>query len=139
MIELVLALLMGASRDGIPGTRWTCRNQVEVWCAADGCAATNADEFTPMDITADAGGALSVCAYSGCWSGKAAVARAGGRYLWSGDDFRFSTASDGARTDVTLVVIAKDGVGFVRAGGFATPLLCTRAAGPAVAPEADAP
>lgn len=129
MIEFALALLLGANREGLPPDAWRCRNQVEVWCAADGCAAANPEEFTPMDISADASGALSVCAYTGCWAGKATVARAGGRWLWAGDAFDFSTSQQGEKTDVTLMIVARDGVGFVRAGGLATPVLCTRAAG----------
>jgi len=128
MIEILVFALLGASRDGLPPDAWRCRNQVEVWCTADGCAATNPDEFTPMDISANSAGNLSVCAYSGCWSGKAKVARADGRWLWAGDGFEFSTSTGGDRTDVTLVIIARDGVGFVRAAGFATPVLCTRGA-----------
>jgi hypothetical protein len=32
----------------------------------------------------------------------------------------------GMESDVTLLINEKDGVGFVRVVGFATPLLCTR-------------
>ena len=126
MIEIALALMLAASREGLPADAWTCRNQIEVWCAADGCAAANPDEITPLDITADAKGELSVCAYSGCWSGKAKVARAHGRWLWAGDDFPFSSSEARETADVTLLIVAHEGVGFVRAGGLATPLLCSR-------------
>jgi hypothetical protein len=34
------------------------------------------------------------------------------------------------RSDVTLLIFQSDGVGFVRAGGLATPLLCERAEKP---------
>lgn len=126
MLEIAFMALLGASRDGMPPDTWRCRNQVEVWCAADGCAATNPDEFTPVDIAARADGDLSVCAYTGCWTGKAKVARARGRWLWAGDGFTFSSSSEGEKSDVTLVIVARDGVGFVRAGGLATPVLCSR-------------
>jgi hypothetical protein len=126
MIEIALAVLLAGSREGLPPDAWRCRNQVEVWCAADGCAATDPDEFTPMDISADAGGALSICAYTGCWTGDANVARANGRWLWAGDAFSFSSSPEGEKSDVTLMIVARDGVGFVRAGGLATPVLCTR-------------
>lgn len=126
MIEFVLAFLLGANREGLPPDAWSCRNQVEVWCAADGCAAANPDEFTPMDVAADANGDLSVCAYTGCWTGKAKVARAEGRWLWAGDDFAFSSSQDRETADITLLIVAREGVGFVKAGGLATPLLCSR-------------
>lgn len=127
MLDLLVAALLGASREGLPPDAWRCRNQVEVWCAADGCAATRPDEFTPMDISAKADGDLSICAYSGCWTGRAKVARAGGRWLWAGDGFAFSSSPDGEKADVTLMIVAREGVGFVRAGGLATPVLCSRA------------
>lgn len=139
MIEIALAMLLGGSREGLPPDAWSCRNQVEVWCAADGCAATSPEEFTPLDISADADGALSVCAYTGCWSGKARVARAGGRWLWAGDGLPFSPSIGGAAADVTLVILARDGVGFVRAGGLATPLICSRVNQADVANGDDAP
>jgi len=131
MIELAAALLLGASRAEIPPESWNCRNQIEVWCAADGCAATPPDESTPMDIWASLGeegsGTISACAYSGCWEGRAAVSAASGRLLWIGDNLPFASALEGAAGDVTLLILASDGVGFVRAGGIATPVLCHRA------------
>jgi hypothetical protein len=127
MLELAAALLMRASISEVPPESWNCRNQIEVWCAADGCAATPPGESTPMDIWARADGDLSVCAYSGCWEGIATVSAAAGRLLWIGDNLPFVSAIEGAAGDVTLLVMAKDGVGFVRAGGIATPVLCRRA------------
>ncbi|HPE32326.1 MAG TPA: hypothetical protein PLV61_14135 [Parvularculaceae bacterium] len=132
MYLLAIAAMAMSSTTGLPADRWNCRNQLEVWCAADGCAATPPDEFTPMDIHATAGAAgkassLSVCAYSGCWESSAAPIRADGRLLWTADGVPFSSNPDGAMTaNVTLLILTKDGVGFVRVGGLATPLLCQR-------------
>jgi hypothetical protein len=124
---LFLTLAMLASPAEIPADGWTCRNQLEVWCAADGCAAAREGEFTPLDIHASVKGELSVCAYSGCWETASAPVRKGGRILWAADDVAFSSGADGAMTaDVTLLIVEKDGVGFVRVGGLATPLLCVR-------------
>ena len=109
-----------------PVETWQCRNQVEVWCSADGCAAAEEDETTPMDISASTTGGLSVCAYTGCWeSENASVARAKGRIMWAADNAPFSSNS-GFTADLTLLIDSNDGVGFVRAGGLASPLLCTR-------------
>lgn len=127
MILLMLAALLRASTAEIPHETWNCRNQIEVWCTADGCASTPPDEFTPMDINADAAGGFSVCAYTGCWEADAAPVRASGRILWAADRVGFSSMPEGGmETDVTLLINEKDGVGFVRAAGFATPVLCTR-------------
>lgn len=127
MFEIAAALMLAASRDEVPPESWNCRNQVEVWCAADGCAATPPGESTPMDIWASADGPISVCAYSGCWEGKAAASASAGRLVWIGDDLPFKSAVEGASGDVTLLILAGDGVGFVRVGGIATPVLCARA------------
>lgn len=129
MTFLIAAAAFFTSPAEIPKDVWTCRNQIEVWCSADGCAAAAPGEFTPMDIWVRASGAMSVCAYTGCWEGDGAVARSDGRILWTAYDLPFSTAeSSSSGVDVTLLIIEKDGVGFVRVGGLATPLLCSRAA-----------
>jgi len=127
MLEMIAALMFHASRAEVPAERWNCRNQIEVWCAADGCAATPPEESTPMDIWASSSGDISACAYSGCWEGKAATSAAAGRLLWIGDNLPFVSSVEGATGDVTLLILAADGVGFVRAGGIATPVLCHRA------------
>lgn len=127
MLFLTLALLLRASIAEIPADRWNCRNQIEVWCAADGCAATPPDEFTPMDIRASADGGLSVCAYTGCWEARSAPIRMRGRSMWAADNVEFSSQPDGSmNADISLLIVEKDGVGFVRVGGLATPLLCMR-------------
>lgn len=106
---------------------WHCRNQVEVWCTADGCAAAPPDEFTPLDVHVGTRSGLTVCAYSGCWEGRVRARKIAGRYIWAGDNLPFSSAEEGKMTaDVTVLLFAGEGVGFVRAGGLATPLLCER-------------
>lgn len=130
MIELAVAFLLAASRKEVPPESWNCRNQVEVWCAADGCAATPPGESTPMDIWASTDGEISACAYSGCWEGRAATTASAGRLLWIGDGLPFVSAIEGAKGDVTLLILARDGVGFIHAGGIATPVLCARALRP---------
>lgn len=124
---LFLTLAMLASPAEIPGDAWRCRNPIEVWCAADGCAAAREGEFTPLDIHASVKGELSVCAYTGCWETASAPVRKDGRILWAVDDVAFSSSPDGAMTaDITLLIVEKDSVGFIRAGGLASPLLCVR-------------
>ncbi|MBI1364981.1 MAG: hypothetical protein GC153_03380 [Alphaproteobacteria bacterium] len=129
MLFAALAALSSAHA-AAPDSVWRCRNQVEVWCAADGCAAAKPEEFTPMDISADSRGRLSVCAYSGCWEAKAKLVRRRGRALWAADNAGFSTQDGGgAGAQLTLLIIEEDGVGFVRVGGLATPLLCAHEPG----------
>lgn len=128
MFEIAAALVFGAARTEVPPEIWNCRNQIEVWCAADGCAATPEGQATPMDIWASADGTMSVCVYSGCFEGAGKAIRAEGRLLWIGANLPFASAIEGAEGDVTLLILAEDGVGFIRAGGIATPVLCARSA-----------
>lgn len=129
MIMLVFAALLSASKSEVPPDQWSCANDIEVWCTVDSCDAKARDETTPMSITARINAAgegdVTVCAYTGCWEGPAAVARNKGRISWAANALPFSTQPDGGfEADVTLLIIEKDGVGFVRAGGIASPLLC---------------
>ncbi len=126
-LALVLAALVSSSKSEIPPDRWVCANNIEVWCTVDSCAAKPEDETTPMAIAARADGRFSVCAYTGCWEGEAPVTNAGGRLVWAADSVPFST-NDAATADISLMIIARDGVGFVRAGAIASPLLCRRRA-----------
>ena len=81
-----------------------------------------------MDISARRDGEISVCAYSGCWEGRAAVSDTHGRLVWAAEGLAFSSPpGPGHKADVTLLILEKDGVGFVRVGGIASPLLCVRA------------
>ena len=124
MIEAAAALMLIASTKGLPPPEsWRCRNEVEVWCDETGCSAKTGDEVMPMDISASSEGDISVCAYTGCWEGRADYSEAAGRLLWRGDRLPFVSAIEGA---VTLLVMRPDGVGFVRAGGLASPLTCRR-------------
>jgi len=133
MLFLALAAAMRASVSEVPDETpilpepvelWNCRNQIEVWCAADGCAARPPDEFTPMDVTVGTDGEISVCAYSGCWQGAADVVRKSGRTLWTAESLQFSTQPGADGSTATVLIMEKDGVGFVRVGGLATPVLC---------------
>ncbi len=126
MLMMLLAALVSSSKSEIPPDIWDCSNDVEVWCSVDGCAAKAEGESTPMAISARRTGEFSVCAYTGCWEGKTEVADIAGRLVWAADKAAFSTNPDDFFADVTLLIVEKEGVGFVRAGGIASPLICAR-------------
>ena len=119
----IAVALAGASKKEAPPEAWQCANDVEVWCEADGCAARPSDETTPLAVSASSARRLSVCAYSGCWEGEAAFAMIEGRRLWTAKALPFTGGL--GQSDATLLIEA-DGVGFVRAGGLATPVRCER-------------
>lgn len=126
----MIAAALGASKSETPPDRWLCANDIEIWCTVDSCAAKPEEETTPLAVEARADGRFSVCAYTGCWEGRSEMVDADGRLVWTGDSVAFST-NDAASADISLMIIRKDGVGFVRAGALASPLLCRRA-GPAL-------
>lgn len=97
---------------------WRCSNAglAEVRCGADGCRAAEESAYTPMQASVGAG-TLEVCAYSGCVSGTAALAgRLEGHAVW--------TARIEGEAPASLMVETGSGVGLLRWGGFANPMLC---------------
>ena len=126
MFALFLAVLLSASKSELPSDRWVCANDIEVWCTVDSCAAKPESETTPMAVAARADGRFSVCAYTGCWEAETTMANVDGRLVWTADQVPFST-NDAATANVSLMIVARDGVGFVRVGAIASPLMCRRA------------
>lgn len=126
MFALLFAALLSGSKSEIPPDRWACANDIEVWCTVDSCAAKPESETTPMAIAARADGKVTVCAYTGCWETQTNMVNANGRLVWAADQVPFST-NDAATANVSLMIVAKDGVGFVRVGAIASPVLCRRA------------
>ena len=141
MLAAILSVFMlMSSRSSLPPDVWACENQIEVWCAVDGCAAKAEDETTPLDIWARSDtGQFSICAYTGCWEGQAEVTEARERLLWAADGVEFTSGQGGFAADVSLMIVKKDGVGFIRVGGLATPLLCLRAPEGVVASGSNSP
>jgi len=115
----------GVPKDDVPTATWKCRNDLEVHCAEGTCKAEGADAFTPMDVRIDDSGAMSVCAYSGCWEGTGEVLRSEGFLVWIGHDLEFSTSpGPQSQADILVALDLADGVATLKAGVFAHPLLC---------------
>ncbi len=114
----------------MPAERWQCRNDLEVSCGEGACEATAGDDFTPMSVVVDDSGAMSVCAYSGCWEGTGEVVPSRDFLVLIGTDLEFSTSRDPESVaDVVIAIDRADEVATLKAGEFAHPLLCERAAG----------
>ncbi len=136
----VLGLLITACASSNPKAestsetqRWQCRNDIEIACLDGSCSVEQEAAFTPMDIHVDTEGSLSICAYTGCWQGGGKAIVEGAFLVLVGQGLEHSTGSDSE--DIVLTIDRSDGVGTVKAGSFATPLLCTRNASPK--PDAD--
>ncbi len=109
---------------------WQCRNDLEVRCFEGSCEAETGDAFTPMSVSFTDSGAMSVCAYSGCWEGSGEIVRSGGFLVLIGHQLEFSTSpgSESAKEDIVIVIDRTDGIATLKAGQFAHPLRCTQAA-----------
>ncbi len=120
----------GQSADNAaPATNWQCRNDVEVSCNAEGCEAE--DSFTAMDVRVDETGAMSVCAYSGCWEGTGTVVNSEAFIVLTGHNLPFSTAPDleDSKEDIVIAIDRADQVAILKAGAYAHPLLCEQEEG----------
>lgn len=126
---LVFVLLIGLA-GVLPCTdavarQWTCRNNdFEISCGEGRCAAQPSGGFTPLSVSLDAdGGQMSVCAYSGCWEGRASIVRRGTFRIHTGLDLKW-TGVTGAAADFAVVLDLADRVAVLKGAGFALPLTC---------------
>ena len=112
----------------VPTESWRCRNDMEVNCAEGKCDVSPPDGFTPMDVNFDDTGAISVCAYSGCWEGHGSAIGSDNFLVLVGHDLKYSTASDpdSAGEDIVIALDRTDKVATLKAATFAQPLLCER-------------
>lgn len=104
---------------------WTCRNNdAEIVCASDTCTVTPKGDFTPMSLSVGTDGTLSLCAYSGCWSGTATnTFRTPHYFITIGLNLPWSSPG-GATNSVSATINTKTGIGFVLAGNYAHPMTC---------------
>ena len=103
---------------------WHCENALEVHCDEQECSVS--DDFTPTRVTLTDRGELTLCAYSGCWSG-AATRAIDDRYVvaLAGGLMRSSPAEDATdRTPASLTIDRESGMGTMLGMGFAQPVNC---------------
>ena len=75
---------------------WSCQNTAaEISCGEGACEVTTGDGFTAMSVSASTDAAMSLCAYTGCWEGRAqTMTTTDSRMHWTGTDLRWSHATD---------------------------------------------
>lgn len=102
---------------------WNCRNDLEIRCSSDSCVQSKS--FTPMDISFDDSGSISICAYTGCWEGSGKVSTSQNFTVITGRDLPFS--SDPSNTNNVVVAIdTNDNVAVMKAAPFAHPFICKK-------------
>lgn len=122
---LISTSLIGCTSQPTPAMEWSCRNTfVEIACQGQDCTVALPDDYTPMELTFDSSGGISLCAYSGCWSGKAEKISTTGNYFsvialalpWSG--------TDGAPSDISATINMETVMATIITSDFSHPMSC---------------
>jgi hypothetical protein len=103
---------------------WQCRNDLEIACANGKCEAKTKDGFTPMDVSFDESGKMSVCAYTGCWEGTGKVFKNADFLSLHGENLKFSTSA--MSEDIAITLDKRDNIAILKAGAFSHPLICQK-------------
>lgn len=104
---------------------WQCRNaSAEISCDQKTCD-INQDGFTPFDISTNGKNELSVCAYTGCWDGKAKVFQSKNYLIVVSHYLQWSHNAKPSPTAFILNIDTKSKLGFIQGEGFAMPVHCT--------------
>ena len=108
------------------GQSWQCRNDLEISCASGNCKAKTKSGFTPMSVSFNDMGKMSVCAYSGCWRGVGEVFRNSNFITLIGNDLKFSTSNNAKKVGqrIAITLDKKDNIAVLKVGAFAHPLIC---------------
>ncbi len=120
LVAIVVSVASAAAEE------WSCRNNnAEITCAKDACEVILPDAFTPAELTVNTDGAISLCAYSGCWAGPATSMLKTGRYLSAiGLELPWS-AKAGTNTDIAVSIDTATRIATVLTGSYAHPMTCT--------------
>lgn len=118
--------LQQASASGTQGAvtaGWRCRNNdLEIACDETACEVS--DSHTAMDVTLGRD-EISICAYSGCWSGRPAAITLSGPFLtYSGVGLPFSTSPEDEANISVTVETSSQVANILVAGQFANPATC---------------
>ena len=127
-MTFALILLMSFWPGYAQPEKWNCTNPLEIQCDSDNCALETDGSFTPMSVSFDNTGSMSVCAYTGCWEGKGKVFEDGSFLVLSGIDLSFSTAKDRGSSGKNILIAfdRSDQVALLKAGSFSHPMLCRK-------------
>lgn len=124
VIKSIFGLLMVFSH--VFAESWQCENDVELQCSQRQCEVSKKGEFTPMSVSFDDQGNMSVCAYSGCWEGRGDVLIHQNFLMLAASQLELSTAkgSTESQENISISLDRTDNVVLLKAGAFAHPLHC---------------
>lgn len=122
-MTIALILFISFFNASVEPQTWECRNDLEIRCDGKNCTSVKEGEFTPMGVSFDDKGTISVCAYSGCWEGTGSVLKSDGFLYLTGKALAFSTAKD-SKQDISITLDTSDNIALLKAGEFSQPLVC---------------
>lgn len=105
---------------------WECANTFESQCSNAACSVdTEKGSFTPMDVSFNKDGGISICLYSGCWSGHGLVLSQSPFVVLIANDLQWSLAETRRAGSALIALNISDKTASVQVDGFVQPLLCT--------------
>jgi hypothetical protein len=123
-MRMVLAVVLVLLPTIALPSEWNCRNEdTEIRCDSGKCEVIQ--EFTPLSINMDTEGAMTICAYSGCWKGAGKVFQDSDHVILSGHKLKWSGTNPGS-ADFIVAIDSRDNIGFLKGEGFAIPIVCKK-------------
>lgn len=85
-------------------------------------------DFTPIEVSFDIAGKIRVCAYTGCWAGKAQTLLREPFLLFSQANVDWSDPNRriARRADILIAFDFNDHIAMVKACSFAVPMGCPK-------------
>jgi len=102
---------------------WTCQNNdYEISCNDEKCEAAEKGNFTPASVSITTK-TLSVCAYSGCWEGKAKKVRDNNLVYVYAKQMKWS-GTNGKAASFQIALDTKTGFATILGEHWAEPMHC---------------
>lgn len=105
--------------------QFSCSNRdMEITCNTEECIIS--DTFTPLDVSLYFNGNMHVCAYSGCYSGKAVIFNHPPYIIYAGSNLLLNVDRDASSETmaITISINTMTNIAVINGGPFAMPLLC---------------
>jgi hypothetical protein len=105
---------------------WSCGPDLEVWCTAESCSASEDQGAIHIFLQFDTRGKFLLCAYTGCWEGKGKVVSSSPFLVITKKQVDWSDPNqrEEGREDVLIAFSPSDKVAMVKAGSIAMPMRC---------------
>jgi hypothetical protein len=126
MMKYILGTILALNISVAFAGNWSCRNlDVEITCEAEKCQVSK--DFTPLDVSVNTNGNISIGMYTGVWEGKAESIINGEYIFIIGKGLKHSTATD-VVADFLISLDTKDNIAFIKGFGYAMPMTCEKKA-----------